>query len=442
MSLDELPEKELVMIKNFYSNKRALIIEDKKTSRGTIKRILTSFGIKVTNIDKAETISNAKEMLLERRFEVVFCNSIIREKDATFLIDHHVETFSNRSKVLFVLVSSPNSVAATCKILDSEIDDYIAEPFSSNSLTDSLIRLTKRKMNNSKSYLEYHKAKSFLISGDLENAEKSIDILKTKSDYADEALYLEGKLYLKHGDLETSLLFFEKAIELNSKHYLSLKELIKGYRELKESEKAYDTSKLLLSNYPINPANLPDLIRLSLLNKKYEDLINYSTFFHSLEEKCPSIKTTIAASLVICGKFFFENDDNAQAIQTLLEAVKASSGKLSIIQNIVHILMKHGQVKIAYEVLMNFEPLHGNDKSYQILEIELCSLNNDVKTVLRKGLPLAQKGVVDRNLYIAVIKCSVKAKRNEQNISNLILMAIKHFPEDESYFNSLLSDKS
>jgi tetratricopeptide (TPR) repeat protein len=437
MILEDLPEKELSQIKNFYLNKKVLIIEEKKTSRGTIKRILTTFGVKVTNIDTVDNLSHAKEILSERKFDVVFCNSIFKEKDATFLVEDHVNKFPNRAKVLFVLISSPNSVAATCKILDSEIDDYIAEPFSSHSLTESLLKLTKRKMNNTKSYLEYHKAKSYLYLNDLENAELSIEELKKEKSYVDEALYLEGKLYCKHGDLETSLFFYEKVLKTNPKHYLSLKELINGYTQLKDFEKAYDYSKALLSVYPINPSNLPELIRLSLLNKKYEDLINYSKFFHSLEEKSPSIKTTIAASLVICGKFFFETDDRAQAIQTLLEAVKASSGKLSIIQNIVQILMNNEEVRIAYEVLMNFEPLHGHDISYQVLEIELCYLNNDSKTVLRKGLPLIQKGVIEKSLFTAVIKSSVKANRTEKNIQDLIDKANQHFPTSSDFFNSL-----
>jgi tetratricopeptide (TPR) repeat protein len=437
MNLDQLPPNELLELKTFFKNKKALIIEDKKTARGTIKKSIIFFGVNVSNIETADSIEKATALLENNSFDLVFCNSEIKEKDATHLVDLHTKTNPNRAKVLYILISTPNSLASACKILDSDIDDYIAEPFSATSFNESLYKLTKRKMNKTKGYIEYHNAKACLYKNDLVEAEKSIDYLKEDFDYADEAYFLEGKLYLQHGDLETSLLLFEKALEINHKHYPSLKVLIKGLTELERYGEAYAVTKKLLEHYPINPSQLPELIKLSLLNKKYDDLMNYAKFFHNLEEKCPSIKTTIAASLVLCGKYFFDSGDKTKAIQTLLEAVKASSGKLSIIQNIVLTFMKYDELTIARDVLHKFEPLHGHQVSYQVLEVELHSLNNDTNSVLRKGLPLAQRGIVDKSLYTAVIKGMVKANKKQDIIEELVENAIKHFPKEESLFKSL-----
>ena len=436
MNFDQLSEQEQKQYTDFFSTKRALIIEDKKTARATIKKSIILFGVKVSNIETAETIKAAKSFIEGREFDLVFCNSEIKEQDATGLIDFHTKKVPNRAQVLYILISTPNSLASACKILDTDIDDYIAEPFSTTSFNESLLKLTKRKLNTSKGYLEYHKAKSDLYKNNLEEAESSIDYLKQDFDYADEAYYLEGKLYHQHGDKEIALLLFEKALEINNRHYPSLKLMIQGLTEIGKYEKAYEYTKKLLAHYPINPSQLPELIKLSLLNKQYDDLINYAKFFHNLEEKCPSIKQTIAASLVLCGKFFFESGDKSKAIQTLLEAVKASSGKLSILQNIIQTLMNNNELTVARDILQKFEPLHGQQHSFQVLEVELHSLNNDTKSVLSKGLPLTQKGIIDSSLYKAVIQGMIQDKRKKENIDELIENAIKYFPNDEAIFKN------
>ncbi|WP_127718126.1 hypothetical protein [Halobacteriovorax sp. HLS] len=437
MMLDQLPPNEQKAITDFFRNKTALIVEEKKTAKGTIKKMLISFGVHISKIETAESIKHAKSLIKAMKHDIVFCNEKISEVSAIDLIDLHSKLYPNRSNLLYALIGSPNSVASACKILDSEIDDYIAEPFSATSIAESFLKLTKRKMNTSVGYTQYHQAKAALSENDLDKAEQCIEILKEDFDYADEAYYLEGKLYLQHGDEQTSLLFFEKALEINFKHYSSLKELIKGYQVLGKNVEAYETTKKLLANYPINPSLLPDLIRLSLLNKQYDDLLNFSKFFQSLDEKSPSLRTNIAASLVICGKYYFESGNNTKAIQVLLEATKSSMGKLQIIQNIVQTLILNKEVKVARDILYKFEPLHANDENYQILEVELASYNNDNTTVSKKGLPLIQKGIVNKTLYQAVIKTSIQTNRKKDFINELIDTAIGHFPSDATLFKGL-----
>ncbi|OUR98529.1 hypothetical protein A9Q84_03710 [Halobacteriovorax marinus] len=437
MIFEDMDPKVVANINNFLGDKKALIVDARKTSKSTVKKMLVASGVKMSHIFNATSLSDARDIIIDLKIDIVITASEVQKEKGMKLIEDHQKVFPNRSAAIFILMSEANSPASACAILDTEIDDYLAEPFTAKSLAENFINIVQKKMETSNFLTFYHRVKEHIFLNKLDEAEDDLLQLMQIEDYLDETFYLEGLINKKHGDFEKSLLSFKKSVEVNPRHYLSLQELIDGHTKLKQYAKAYEFSFASLKNYPIDPEKLPNLIRLSLTNQKYEDLIRYAKFFSSLDEQCPATKTSIAASLVLCSKYFFNNDNRKQGIQTLLEAVKASSGKLSILHNIIETFIANKESKLAYEILNKFSPLHGKNPIFKLLEIEICFILEDVQTVLTKGIPLAESGHANKKVFEAVIVSSIKTDRKKSSIENLIDKAQTKFPDSIDYFSSL-----
>ena len=440
MIFEDMDPSKVEAIKNYLEDKIALIVETKKTTRTTLKKILSSFGIKVQKIFIADNIADGRDIINDLKIDIVFAGYEVQDSKGIDLLSTHLEVHPNRQNAIFSLVSGPNSIAASCLVLDTEADEYIAEPFTAKSLSQSFLKAIKRKMNKRPFLSAYHSIKEAIYLGDLDTAKKILAPLLEGFDDLDEVFYLSAKIAQEEGNLEEALKFYEQTLEVNHAHYHALKALAQEYSNIKMWAKAYTHTIKLLKHYPINPDKLPELIRLSIANQQYEDLIKYAEFFRGLEVQSPSIKTNIAASLVICSKFFLRGGEREKGIKTLLEAVKSSSGKLSIIENIISTFIEYKEVKLGFEVLKQFEPLHGENPLYKGLEIEIDYCNQDTKSVLLKGIPLAEAGEANIRVYEAVILSSIKARRKTNSIIHLIDKAVAKFPDSSKHFQSMFKE--
>ncbi|PIK15009.1 hypothetical protein [Halobacteriovorax sp. JY17] len=440
MIFDDMNPKRVEAIQSYLENKKVLIAETKKTTRTTLKKILSTFGIKVQHIFIADNNSDACEIINDLKIDIVFAGFEVQDQKGIDILKTHLNIFPNRQDAIFSLISGPNSIASSCLILDTEADDYIAEPFTAKSIAESLLKTIERKMNATPFIKSYHSIKEAIFLNDLERAKKELAPLAEGFDNLDEIFYLDARIHQEEGNLEEALKLYEQSLEVNHAHYHSLKALAEEYSNIKMWKKAYTHTIKLLKHYPINPDNLPSLIRLSIANHQYEDLIKYAEFFRSLEVQSPSIKTNIAASLVICSKFFLRNGERQKGIKTLLEAVKCSSGKLSILENIISTFIEHKEVKLGFEVLRQFESLHGENPLYKSLEIEIDYCNKDINSVLKKGIPLAESGVANIKVYEAVILSSIKAQRKTNSIIHLIDKAVAKFPDSSKHFQSMFKE--
>lgn len=64
----------------------------------------------------------------------------------------------------------------------------------------------------------------------------------------------------------------------------------------KEYKKAYDMSFLLAQKFPTPPNKIPDLIRLSIINQRYEDINNYLKIFNFVSQ-IRALKFLLSAGL-------------------------------------------------------------------------------------------------------------------------------------------------
>lgn len=440
MIFEDMNPKKVQLIKSYLESKKALIIDTKKTTRTTLKKIFTSFGIKAQHIFIADNNSDACEILNDLKIDIVFAAYEVQGQKGIDILNTHMNTSPNRQDAIFTLISGPNSIASSCLVLDTEADGYIAEPFTAKTISESFLKTIERKMKRSPFLNSYHKIKECIFLNDLASAKRLLEPLKLGVDDLDEVFYLEAKICQEEGDTESALKLYEQALEVNHTHYHALKALAETYSNIKMWKEAYKHTTKQLKHYPINPENLPELIRLSIANHQYEDLIKYAEFFRELEVKSDSVKTNIAASLVICSKFFLRTGEREKGIKTLLEAVKCSSGKLSIIENIINTFIEYKEVKLGYDILKKFESLHGDNPLYKSLEVEIDFCNQDINSVLQKGIPLAESGKASVKVYEAVILSSIKAQRKTNSIIHLIDKAVAKYPDSSKHFQSMYKE--
>jgi hypothetical protein len=83
----------------------------------------------------------------------------------------------------------------------------------------------------------------------------------------------------------------------------------------------------------LSPERIPDLIKLAVVNKKYDDIFFFYDFSQKIEIQDIVIKKHLAAGLAICGKFLLDGEKKKKGVEN-----KVSMG---ITQNRDRLVTRH-----------------------------------------------------------------------------------------------------
>ncbi len=437
-------DKKYKIILDFFKNKKALILEPASTIRQSIRKQLTTFGMDNLNIITAESFGAAKNIITNDLPEIVCTNLQCGDASGIDLLPIHLEAHSNREKTLFFVISSDNSMSTAAYKLNPDIESFIVEPFTFEAMQNTLVESLLKKLDISLTKKKLYKAKEYFNIKDFNKVCTLADeIVNEDTSLASDALLLKADALLAKNDNSQATEVLLSSLELNPKHHGTLNRIIEVYQKNKEYQKAYEHTVTLIKNYPINPTRIPDLIKISIANKKYDDLLNYANIFSSLSDSHPIVKMHLAAGLVICGKFLVNEHETEKGIAALLKASEMSGQKIEIIKNIVQNLIIAGAQKEASNILNKFiiENPQQNTDELKIAELEIAhQTTKDNDYVLNMATNLIKANIRTINVYNILIIRSIWNKRSAEKIQEIINEAATYFPDNEEEFNKLFSD--
>ncbi len=116
-----------------YNTKRCLIVDDFTEVRGSLKRMLKTFG--ATQVDTAATSTQAMAQCQARSYDIVLCDyNLGHGKDGQQVLEElrHLRALMNTS--LFVMITAESSRQMVLGALECQPDDYITKPITQASL--------------------------------------------------------------------------------------------------------------------------------------------------------------------------------------------------------------------------------------------------------------------------------------------------------------------
>lgn len=428
-------------IKAYFASKKVLLIDPQKSLRSTFKRVLRELGAELSAIEITEAdIELAQNLIRGQRFEIVFCPTLVRNLSAIDFHKIHQETIPNALERAFFIVSPQNSVSNATLVLDHQLDGCITEPFTAIGIRKSIEESLKNKCKPSAFASAWE-----ILKANIENDPKSVkledfDALDTLEGAKDEKIsLLKGIFYLKNASPREALPFLEEAHALDPKSYRPLQLLSSTYSQLKMWVEAYDTRKFMLQNYPLNPEIIPELIKLSVVNEKFDDIFEYLKIFEKLEEKNPQLEKYIAAGLTLCGKFLLQKGDKERGVSAMQKAVKLSNGQIEVIKTASTQLLERGLFAASMDIIDEFKEVHKDNPEFRIVQMQILAQSpKTLAQAFKTGLELIAQGHKRQEVYENVIKLAVKLKRKPEFIEDLVFDAAKLFPEQSEYFQKLV----
>lgn len=425
---------------DFFENKSWLLVDTCTSTRMAIRKTISQLGSKSANVFDADNVNDAKNLIITKKPHFVIANKIVKGVNSLILYDHHMQTSPNRINNGYFVITEENSLSEVAWVLEYEMDGIISLPLNGGTMLNTLLNGVERKIKPT-DYTK--KIEEGRICYTNHEPDKALDLFKValtldKTPY--EGCAMIGQIYTDKDLIPEAIKSYEEAIGHNKQYFKALKRLSALYYHEKEYKKSYETNLLITKNYPISPESIPDLIRLSIINQKYEDITNYFKIFQTVQSPNLELQRYLAAGMAILGKYFVQNNDTENAIDALKAAYKFSNGKYEVIKSITQSFQELKRADILLE-LLDKEDLTVWPREIQALYFQTLHLTSkDDQRVITLGESLIKNNIIDIIIYRGIIERSIKMKRKLRTIEHIVLEASKNFPDNANEFEEKLKN--
>jgi tetratricopeptide (TPR) repeat protein len=425
-------------ILDYFENKSWLVVEVSSSTRNSLKKTIAQLGSKMANMYDADNFVDAQNLLNSKKPHFILGNKTINGGSTVSLFNSHLKAVPNRMNGGFFIITDENSLAEVALSLEYDMDGIISTPFTGFTIIDTLISGVKHKLVPTPYLKKIEEGRDRYINGHLDTARESFQTALSLHKHPYEGHYFLGKIYSDNNLQDEAIHCYEESIYHNSEFFKSLKNLSSLYYQKKEYTKAYDTNLLMANKYPTSPDKIPELIRLSIINQKYEDIINYLKIFHTIDSPSPEMQIYLSAGLAILGKYFLNCNDAEKGVEALKGAFKFCNGKYEILKSITKSFQQYNRLNILFDLFEQTDISEWSFEAQALYFHTLHCVSNDDQRVVMTGERLLKTKVREILLYRGLIERGIKMKRKINYIENLVLEGTRILPEYKDELEGLL----
>lgn len=422
---------------DYLSSRIALVVDTSSASRSTVRKLLGSLGMKTSNVDTAENYPEAEEFIQSKKPQIIFSDYALGGKSGLDLFALQKKQYPNRLDTIFFVLSDKNSPMIASRVAEEEADGLIVRPFTFTSLLDKFVEAAREKTLNNEYLQAVEAAKQILAEGKRKEALEAFQKAQTMDEKPVQALFYEGLIHHQDSRITEAMKSFERGLEINPTHYKCLTGLFDLLMETKQYERAYGVGGKISQSYPISPKRIPDFVRLSVMNRKYEDILSYFDLLTSLEATDTTVANSVSAGLVVCAKYFLQKGNTSDAVAALRKAHAACNGKTGIIKEIVVTYYNAGLKDEAKAILSASPPDVKDSTEIRMVELEQAFKDGPMVNALQISLNLIAQGTKDTRIFEIALMSSVAMKRRPESIQELLENACRTFPDKKDFFTKL-----
>lgn len=423
---------------DYFDNKTWLIIENSAQTRVSIKKALSMMGARNNSMFDADNFKDAQSIIVSKKPNFVFGSQQLNGGLLSSLFQVHLKNVPNRLNAGFFLLAEESLVSDIALTLEYEMDGIVTLPYTGFTIVDTVLAGLTKKIYPSPYILKLEEARQFYLT---DEQAKAIDLFSEAIElhtHPYEAYFFLGKIYEDNNLIEKAMVAFEESLLHNSNYFRVLKHLGSFYYQAKDFKKAYEINFLMAKKYPVLPEKIPELIRLSIINKQYEDINNYLQIF--LNAKTAKIETevSLAAGLAVLGKYFVQNHENEKGLAALKAAYKFSNGKYEILDSIMNTFEECRSLDVLLELFDSTDLSQWSENIQGLYFHTLHYVSSDDAMVLTAGEQLLKKKIKNVHIYRGLIERAIRMHRKIGKIEGLVLEAITTFPDKRDEFEQML----
>ncbi len=196
--------KQIDVIK-IYQKKNCLVVDDLPEVRGSVKRMLRSFGAK--KIDTAATGDQAIELCENRPYDIILCDyNLGGSKDGQQVLEELRYMRTLRYTTLYIIITAETSREMVLGAIEYQPDDYITKPIGQGLLRQRL----------DKALLKHEELYDIKAAMDEKHYAKAIELCDEKmasgTRYKSDCLRYKAQLYKLLGNFSEARKIYEKAL--------------------------------------------------------------------------------------------------------------------------------------------------------------------------------------------------------------------------------------
>ncbi|MEW6055877.1 MAG: response regulator [Bdellovibrionota bacterium] len=421
----------------YIETRKILIADPSASARSGLFKVFNDLGAKTSQITLVNSFKQGVEQITALKPHIVVAEYELGRRCGLDLLQAQREQDPGTAKqMIFVIATANTSQTAVAKAAEEDIDAYIIKPFTVEIVRKTLMKAAFSKLHPSPYLAAIDAGKASLEEGRLDEAENQFAKAITLDPAPALAYYYLGQVKFIRKITEEARGSYSQGLEYNKIHYKCLVGLYELLMAQRDHSQAYEVVKKISQYFPANPKRLGEVLRLAIMNAKYEDVERYYGIFINIDERDDILIKYICAALVVCGRYYLEAGSRIRALELFQKAAATGTGRVKILREIVQVLVDHGLAKEARNFLNKFPAESHTSEDYLIMRFQILNLEGNHSLLISEGRDLLAKGLRDPRLFTIMLNRSAEANL-DMAVDNIYNDAIRFFPERKTEFEEL-----
>ncbi|MGK5085249.1 tetratricopeptide repeat protein [Bdellovibrionota bacterium FG-1] len=419
MAAPKTPEEQLYP----HIQKLEFLVADPSSSRKSIRQLLSQLGAKPHQVHVVEKLGDAKELIAVKKPQVIFADYEMLGSSGFELVEiHQREVPANLPRLFFLLTSKDSNMVASSAAEDS-VDAVLVKPFTFDALKTGVVDLLQKKINPTPFQKTIEEGKKFIQQKQYDEAIVHFRKAKGLDPKSPLSYCGEAEALVLQGNPKEAMQAFSQSLTKNPMHYRTLMGILDLLLEEKDYVKAYEIGRRVAANHTVPLQRIPDLIRLSVLNLKFEDVLEFYKFADAITEAEANVSVYLAAGLVVCGLYFLNNGNQVAAVDAFRKAEVAAKSSPKIVKRILVALISEGLESEVQVLLARASDEVKESVDLKIAEMEYLCKQGKIQDALGLAVEMMKHRVKDARVYHMGINLSLDAHRSPEIIEDMIAQA-------------------
>ncbi len=412
----------------FLGPRKVMVVDGGAFSGRTLQRILLELGVRDGNVQVVRNFEEAQLEIAVRRPHVLIVDFEMGGLRGLELVETHDAQFANRLEIATIVMNASPTQMTVGMITEASVDAILIKPITFATARAALVHALSNKVSPSPYWSTLEKGKTELHNANLEEAMKLFEEAKKFDPAPTLSYYYLGlacqrrKAYAQAGQQ------FSDGLSIDPTNYRCLTGYFDLRMECSEFVEAYELAQRLHSNYPINARRLHEFVRLSVLVRKYDDIVEYVKVYESIEQPDAGTRRAVVAALLVAAKASADRGD-----RTLARAVLKKASQISLRAEILRAetfryFLESGDVEGAAAFYHARPPSVRTLPEVELLFLELHHASENSAEAIQFGTQLIRSERANARVHELVIFHSRKIGRPAPILERLIEEAESRFP--------------
>jgi len=422
---------------DFLVSRKILVADGSGTSRSGLAKIILGMGAKTNNLLLIDNFNDAVRMVQKEEPEIIIVDYALGNSNG-IEVSAATKGYQRKEEKIFILVTGNSSQSAVAQAAEEDVDVFILKPYTIKSFSEILMRAVLAKIYPSEYIKTIQAGKRLLQANDADGALAEFIKATTLNNKPTLAYYYQAQAEIAKKLFVEAEISYNAGLKVNSLHYKCLTGMFDFLISQKRNADAYGIVKQLAKFFPANPNRLGQVLSLAINTGNYADVEQYYETFKEIETRKDDLVLYVCASLVVCGKHFFRQNQKEKALEFLKKAAVSAAGKPLILREIISVLIENKLLSEAEDVLKRFPEDLRKDAHFLVANFLVKNLSEPEKRKLIPDLrTMVRDEIKEPLIWYWLMFHLVDIEKNDE-AETVYHDAIKLWPNKEEYFRSAL----